>query len=108
VPEDWQILNMGYHFHSTYVVSPIYYKYNHESNVIGTHAIAYKNDSLNIILHELDTCTYPFDIFLSRRIYNKFNTYVASEKIFYQSSYRSYEGDKDASYKKYISAIDDK
>jgi GR25 family glycosyltransferase involved in LPS biosynthesis len=108
VPEDWQILNIGYHFHSNQVESNIYYKFDYGSNLIGTHAIAYKNDTINIILNELDTCTYPYDIFLNNNIYKKFNTYVSTEKIFYQSSYRSYEGDKNANYKKYISGIDDK
>lgn len=108
VPDDWQVLNMGYHFHSIQVESDIYYKFNHDGFLIGTHAIAYKNETFNTILNELDTCTYPIDIFLSKYIYKKFNTYVAAEKMFYQSSYRSYEGDKDASYKKYISAVDNK
>lgn len=108
VPEDWQILNMGYHFHSTQVESNIYYKFDCGSNLIGVHAMAYKNNTFDIILNEIDTCKYPIDIFLNNNIYKKFNTYVATEKLFYQSSYRSYEGDKDASYKKYKSGVDNK
>ena len=108
VPEDWQILNMGYHFHSKQVESNIYYKFDCGSNLIGAHAMAYKNNTFDIILNEIDTCKYPIDIFLNNNIYKKFNTYVATEKLFYQSSYRSYEGDKDASYKKYKSGVDNK
>jgi len=108
VSDNWQILNMGYHFHSKQVESNIYYKFDCGSYLIGTHAIAYKNDTFDIILNELDICQHPFDIFLNNCIYNKFNTYVATEKMFYQSSYRSYEGDKNANYKKYVSGIDDK
>jgi len=70
--------------------------------------MAYKNNTFDIILNEIDTCKYPIDIFLNNNIYKKFNTYVATEKLFYQSSYRSYEGDKDASYKKYKSGVDNK
>jgi GR25 family glycosyltransferase involved in LPS biosynthesis len=108
IPDDWQILNMGYHFHSIHVDADIYYKFNHDGYLIGTHANAYKNDTFNIILDEFEKCTCPVDIFLSNNVYKKLNTYASTEKIFYQSSYRSYESDKDANYKKYLSEIDSK
>lgn len=105
IPNNWEILNMGYHFHSIKVDTNIYYKFNHDGYLIGAHANAYKKDAFNIILDEVEKCMYPMDIFLSNHVYKKTNTYVAIEKMFYQSSYRSYEGDKGESYKKYKSGV---
>lgn len=110
VPNDWQILHMGYHIDSTRFTDKIYYKFESNMNAIGSHAIVYKNDIVDLVLEHSESNTSPIDLFLNYQIYTRCNTYIANysddHKIFYQSSYRHYERDKNYSYKKYPSAID--
>jgi hypothetical protein len=106
IPKDWQILHMGYHIHSTNFDNGIYHKFEGDMTAIGAHAVVYKKDVFDPILELVETNTLPMDIFLNNTPYKVYNTYVAREKMFYQSSYRHYEADKFFFYKKYPSAVD--
>jgi hypothetical protein len=106
IPKDWQILHMGYHFCSTNFNDGIYHKFEGDMTAIGAHAVVYKNDVFDPILELVETNKIPIDLFLNFNLYKDYNTYVAREKMFYQSSYRHYEGDKTFFYKKYPSAVD--
>jgi len=106
IPTDWQILHMGYHFYSTNFNDGIYHKFEGDMTAIGAHAVVYKNDVFDPILELVEKNTLPMDLFLNNTPYKVYNTYVAREKIFYQSSYRHYEEDKNFFYKKYPSAVD--
>lgn len=106
IPKDWQILHMGYHIDSTYFSNKIYHEFLHDMSAIGAHAVVYKKDVFDSILDLVELNKKPIDLFLNHNIYTKYKTYVADEKIFYQSSYRHYERDKNYPYKKYPSAVD--
>lgn len=109
LPDDWQILNLGYHtntlLYSKIDNDEVYYKLKIGESVIGTHFVSYKNDVVKYILDKIDINVYPMDWFLNKTIYCNFNTYICSDKIFYASSFRNYESDKDMFYKKYPSQI---
>lgn len=110
LPTDWEILNLGYHICSNIEMDiptqPIVGKFtNLESRLIGTHAMAYTNITFNSILEGLNINDLPFDLFLLNNIYGKFNTYYPTTRIAIASSYREYESDKFADYKKYKSSI---
>lgn len=107
LPDNWEILNLGYHSHS---FTPFnnnlpYYKLKTDEEIVGTHFVAYKNNTMSYILEKIESNKYPIDWFLSKTIYPNFNTYMCVDKIFYASSYREYESDKDMFYKKYKSSI---
>lgn len=107
LPNEWEILNLGYH-KNTPVFSDInipYYKLKRNDEIVGTHFLAYKNININYILEKIESNIYPMDWFLSKAIYPNFNTYTCTDKIFYASSYREYESDKSEFYKKYKSQI---
>ena len=76
-----------------------------KEEIVGTHAVAYKNNTVNFILNSIEGSVYPIDWFLSRNVYSNFNVYIPIDKIFYASSYRDYETDKNEFYKKYKSEI---
>ena len=107
---DWEILNLGYHQHTSISFNDnlSYYKLKRDEQIVGTHFLAYKNNVINYILEKIESEIYPMDWFLSKTIYSNFNTYTFMDKIFYASSYRENELDKSEFYKKYISGIDDK
>lgn len=107
VPNDWEILNLGYHPHTSTSFNDnlSYYKLKRDEQIVGTPFVAYKNNVINYILEKIESNIEPMDWFLSKTIYPNFNTYICMDKIFYQSSYRSYELDKNESYKKYKSEI---
>lgn len=65
-----------------------------------------KVNVVNLLMDIIDSNIYPLDWFLTKNIYSNFNTYVCVDKIFYASSYRDYEIDKDEFYKKYKSEIE--
>ena len=109
LPNDWDILNLGYHVHS-FINSKInfnesYYKVIDGEEIVGTHIVAYKNHTVKPILDLIEESIYPMDWFLTKCIYSKFNTYACTDKIFYASSYRDFEIDKNEFYKKYKSEI---
>jgi hypothetical protein len=109
LPSDWDILNLGYHDHSSInskmITDISYYKLNKNEEIVGTHIISYKKHTVQHLLNVIENSIYPMDWFLTRNVYSQFNTYTCTDKIFYQSSYRSYESDKNESYKKYKSEI---
>jgi len=110
LPDDWDILNIGYHAHSFFInhkmdTTKLYYKVINGEEIVGTHIVAYKNHTVKSILDSIDECIYPLDWFLTKNIYPRFNTYACTDKIFYASSYRYYETDKNEFYKKYESEI---
>ena len=108
VPNDWEILNLGYHPHTSTSFNDnlSYYKLKRDDEIVGTHFVAYKNNVINYTLEKIESNSFPMDWFLSKTICPNFNTYIYTDKIFYQSSYRSYELDKNESYKKYKSEIE--
>lgn len=110
VPNDWEILNLGYHAHTSISFNDnlSYYKLKRDEQIVGTHFLAYKNNVINYTLEKIESEIYPIDWFLSKTIYPNFNTYTCMDKIFYASSYRECELDKSEFYKKYISRIDGK
>ena len=105
---DWEILNLGYHPHTpiSFNDNLSYYKLKRDVEIVGTHFVAYKNNVINYTLEKIESNSFPMDWFLSKTICPNFNTYICTDKIFYQSSYRSYELDKNKSYKKYKSEIE--
>ncbi len=109
LPDDWDIINIGYHAHSfinhKMDTTKLYYKVVNGEDIVGTHIVAYKNHTVKSILDSIEECVYPLDWFLTKNIYLKFNTYACTDKIFYASSYRHYETDKNEFYKKYKSEI---
>ena len=107
VPNDWEILNLGYHPHTStsFTDNLSYYKLKRDDEIVGTHFVAYKNNVINYTLEKIESNSFPMDWFLSKTICPNFNTYICTDKIFFQSSYRSYELDKNESYKKYKSEI---
>jgi len=110
LPVDWDILNLGYHEHTPINFklneNDVYYKLNVGEEIVGSHFIVYKQHVVQSLLDSIETCTVPMDWFLSKTICPNFSTYICTDKIFYQSSYRSYELDKNESYKKYKSEIE--
>lgn len=106
IPNDWQILHLGYHYASTYVNDIYFSKFQNNMKAIGAHAVVYKNDVYDYILDTVENCTIPIDLYLNKFVYPFFKTYTLNEQIFYQSSYRHYELDKFEFYKKYKSAVD--
>lgn len=107
LPNNWEILNLGYHKNTPikYNEDLVYYKLKNNEEIVGTHIVAYKKNTVQCLLHSIENCIYPMDWFLTKQIYSKFNTYTCTDKIFYASSYREYESDKNEFYKKYKSEI---
>ncbi len=109
LPNDWEMLNLGHHDHS-FITSKmahdnLYYKVNNIEEIVGTHVVVYKKHIVKLLLELIENCIHPMDWFLTRNIYSNCNTYICVDKIFYASSYREYEFDKNKFYKKYKSAI---
>jgi hypothetical protein len=109
LPSDWDILNLGYHEHSPINLKInndiTYYRLNKNEEIVGTHIVSYKRQTVQHLLNIIENSIYPMDWFLTRNIYSDFNTYTCSDKIFYSSSFRKCEN-KDMFYKKYKSEID--
>jgi hypothetical protein len=110
IPKNWDIINVGYHAHNNHLHSKFsefdnIYNLQDKEEIVGTHAVAYKNNTVNFILNSIETSIYPLDWFLSKNVYPNFNVYIPVDKIFYASSYRNYETDKNEFYKKYKSEI---
>ena len=110
IPKKWDIINFGYHAHNNHLHAKFsefdkYYNLQDKEEIVGTHAVAYKNNTVNFILNSIEGSVYPIDWFLSRNVYSNFNVYIPIDKIFYASSYRDYETDKNEFYKKYKSEI---
>lgn len=108
IPKNWDILNLGYHeytpINTKLLESNVFYKLEKEEEIVGTHVIAYKRNTIDYLIRSIDSSIYPMDWFLSRNVYSNFNVYVPTAKIFYASSYREYEN-KEFYYKKYKSEI---
>lgn len=109
VPSDWDVLNLGYHFHSSPLTGDIFCKYDKQiHNLIGTHVNCYKKSTVDVVLESFDKAVYPIDLCLNKQnVYNNFNTYIPVKKIFFAGSYRDTELDKNEYYKKYKSIIGD-
>lgn len=106
LPQDWQILNLGFNEYTTAVFKSqdTLYKLQSGDRICGSHFIAYKHDTVSFMLDRLSTCGYPMDWFLCDDVYSNFNTYVCLTPIFYAMSYREHENDKHLFfYKKYLS-----
>jgi len=108
LPVDWDILNLGYHAHTPINLklneNGVYYKIKEDDEIVGTHIVVYKQHTVQALLESIENSTVPMDWFL-KNVYSKFNTYTCVDKIFYASSYRGYESDKNLFYKKYKSEI---
>lgn len=102
VPNDWDIINLGYHKNSSVNkkidINNVFYKLEKRDGpyvkgltdeIVGTHFVGYKQETLDTVIETLDKSRFPMDWFLTREIYNKFNVYTCCEKIFYSSSYRN-------------------
>lgn len=107
LPNDWEILNLGYHKNTPVIYNQdlSYYKLKQNEEIVGTHIVVYRKNVVDFLLSSIETCIYPMDWFLTKQIYSNFNTYICTNKIFYASSYREYESDKNEFYKKYKSEI---
>lgn len=118
VPNDWQIINLGYHKNSSVNkkmdINNVFYKLEKREppyikgvtdEVVGTHFVAYKQETLDTIIDTLDKSRFPMDWFLTREIYHKFDVYTCCEKIFYSSSYRNEASRRTKDYAFYKSAI---
>ena len=57
------------------------------------------------VLQWKDHIMQEMEMIQTKCIYSKFNTYACTDKIFYASSYRDFEIDKNEFYKKYKSEI---
>jgi len=111
IPTDWDILSIGYHVNTPLNIIKLensnlpYYKLIPYEEIVGTHALIYKKSVVDFILNEVESINEPWDWFLFKRVYPKFNTYISTQKIVYQQSYREIEIDKNAYYKKFKSKI---
>jgi hypothetical protein len=107
LPNNWDIINFGYHYHSKInnETRDIFSKITTDDFIIGTHIVAYKKNTFEIIIDELNSINNPLDLFLNNKIYHTFNSFIFKKQLFYASSYRHYEDDKSFFYKKYKSSI---
>lgn len=108
LPDKWQVLNLGFHCHSTQIYSDECRSEQYEHGrdfLVGTHAMAYNINTFDHIIDKLDYNDRPIDLFMAEQVYDKFNVYYPTNKIFYASSYREYELDRNEYYKKYKSEI---
>lgn len=109
LPTDWEIFNLGYHEHtpinSKLNNKNICYKLEKVDEIVGTHIVAYKNNTVSFLIDNIEVNKLPMDWFLNKKIYSNFNSYMNVDKIFYASSFRDYELNKTVSYKKYKSEI---
>lgn len=106
--ENWDILNLGFHVDSKINFksdNSIYHRLTTDDVVIGTHIMGYKHTVYDFLLDKYKNNNSPIDWFLDKIIYSEFKSYVPTDKIFYCSSYREKDKDKDESYKKYKSVI---
>ena len=103
VPLDWDILNLGFHYMSELnsISEGVYHKISSEDKIVGAHAVAYKSTVYDMIINKLNDNICPIDCFLQDKIYYEVNSYIPNSQIFFASSYREYEPDKDKSYKYY-------
>lgn len=106
LPSDWQILNLGYHAHSSILFdnNDVFKKLNEKDYFVGTHIVGYKSNVVESLLNKIDKNTYPIDVFINNNI-SELSTYTILDKIFYASSFRENEIDKSESYKRYKSEI---
>ncbi len=109
LPIDWNILNLGFHkntpINDKLCKSDSFYKLQYLEELVGSHIVAYKRETVSFLLNGIEKNKLPMDWFLSKTIYPNFDTYMCTDKIFYASSYREYESDKNEFYKKYKSEI---
>lgn len=106
LPSDWQILNLGYHAHSSILIenNDIFKKLKVGEYFVGTHIVGYKSNVVESLLDKIDKNTHPIDAFINNNI-SELNIYTSLDKIFYASSFRENEIDKSEFYKKYKSEI---
>jgi len=88
LPKDWNIINLGYTSHNTFSTSnSIVEKISSKTTVFTTHFTAYNNIN-EVMIEKLEQCTNTIDLFYLWFVYKNFNSYVAKEKIAFQSSFR--------------------
>lgn len=105
IPKNWQLVNMGWHAHMTYMTdSPVYEKIEKDNNIVGCHMIGYNNVT-DFMIRSHKKFKGILDLWLAEKIFYKKRSYLATEKIFLQQSYREEDVDKYEDYKKYKSAI---
>lgn len=109
IPTDWQILNLGYHVNSSinykFNSQDKFYKLKDQDYFVGTHIVAYKSNVVTKLLEKIELNSVPIDAFINKHL-AEFNIYSYIDKIFYDSSYRTDECDKNEFYKKYQSQIE--
>jgi GR25 family glycosyltransferase involved in LPS biosynthesis len=107
LPNDWDILNLGYHEYTSLKIDTglLYYKIDKSERICGSHIVAFKPNTVNLLMNAIENCIFPMDWFLNDDIYPHFNTYVCTEIMFYGASYRENENNKHLFYKKYETAI---
>ena len=109
LPIDWNILNLGFHkntpINDKICKSDSFYKLQYLEELVGTHMVVYKRETVSFVLNEIEKNKLPMDWFLTRNVYSNFNTYTCVDKIFYASSIRENDSDKSEFYKKYKSEI---
>lgn len=89
VPDMWDILNLGYHEDSNVNMYDISHKILENDIIVGTHVVAYTNNIYELVLTTLNDIDLPIDWILSKFVYTNVNTYIPSDTIFTQLSYRS-------------------
>lgn len=107
LPDNWDIINFGYHSHSSLKdkFNNLYSPIKSDDFIIGTHIMSYKNNTFKFIVDNLYKIDSPIDLFFNKIVYKNFNSYLLKTPHFYASSYRHYENDKNCYYKKYKSSI---
>ncbi len=106
--DNWDILNLGHHVDSTINMSPedkIVHRILETDNIIGTHCMCYKHTVYDYLLKTYETNNMPIDWLMSKNIYRNFKSYTPVDKIFYCSSYRERDKDKNENYKQFESVI---
>lgn len=106
--DNWDILNLGYHAHSTVNglnTDDVYHRVTADDDITGTHCMVYKHTVYDYLLNLYNDNTNPIDWMLSKNVYTKFKSYIPTDKIFYCSSYREKEADRNESYKQFESVI---
>lgn len=102
-PNDWQILNLGYHEESKINFSSKFsHKFSEQDNVVASHAVCYNRDVYNDVLNAIKSDNVPMDWVLRRNIYHKTRSYGPVKVLARQLSHRQHMNQEGKLYKSTI------
>lgn len=126
VDSDWEILNLGYHYHGSLTVNDevkdvsdqsvkdyeetiTFHKIVQPEAIIGTHIMGFKKSVYTPILNLLKDNNLPIDWFLYKNgFYYVYKSYQLRKKLFLGKSFREQEVDSKLEHKEYISSLESK